>query len=47
MQVDVGDATPHDLPVIVDLLNATLASTTYEYEFERWLDLVLMRKILT
>jgi hypothetical protein len=28
MQVDVGDATPHDLPVIVDLLNATLASTT-------------------
>jgi phosphinothricin acetyltransferase len=31
MQADIRDATPHDLPVIVDLLNATLASTTYEY----------------
>jgi L-amino acid N-acyltransferase YncA len=47
MQADIRDATPHDLPAIVDLLNATLASTTYEYKFERWLDLVLMRKILT
>ena len=31
MQADIRDATPHDLPAIVDLLNATLASTTYEY----------------
>jgi L-amino acid N-acyltransferase YncA len=29
--VHVGDATPGDLPAIVELLNATLATTTYEY----------------
>lgn len=31
MLAHVRDATPDDLPVIVELLNATLASTTYEY----------------
>ena len=31
MQVDIRDATPGDLAPIVDLLNATLLSTTFEY----------------
>ena len=31
MQVEIADATDADLPVIVDLLNATIDTTTFEY----------------
>jgi L-amino acid N-acyltransferase YncA len=31
MQAEIADATYADLPVIVDLLNATLDTTTFEY----------------